>query len=241
VFTRLTVIAAAAAIGALAGCGGGGDAETASTPVEATEEAALSKAELISQGDAICAEVNAAVGTVSETATTGAAAQVSQEADLYDGMVERLKGLGAPAEEDGAYAEFLTAAEQLGQAESDAKLAAERGEEEALAEAQSSADSALTAFQRAAEGFGFEECAEGPHAPVTASPGEEAGGEEAVEGEIEEAAPEEEVEVAPEEGAPPVEEGAGGGAGVGGGEAGGGTEPPSGEAGGGSSGGIGPG
>jgi predicted small lipoprotein YifL len=241
VIKRVFLIAVVfAALCALAGCGGGGGGETTAAPVETTEEAALSKQELIAQGDAICAEVNAAVGTMSQSASTNTAARVAQEADLYGGMVERIKGLGPPAEEEGAYSEFLTAAEQLDQAESNARLAAERGEEEALSEAESSAESALSAFQQAAEGYGFEDCSEGPHAPAPASSGEEAGGEEAAEGEVEEAAPEE-VEPAPEEGgAPPAEEGAGGGAGVGG-EAGGGTETPSGGAGGGSSGGIGPG
>jgi uncharacterized membrane protein YgcG len=236
------MILTAAAFGAVflvAGCGGGGGDETTAAPVETTEEAALSKAELITQGDAICAEVNAAVGTMSQSASTNTAARVAQEADLYGGMVERLKGLGAPSEEEGAYREFLTTAEQLDQAENDARLAAERGEEEALSEAESSAQTALTAFQQAAEGYGFEDCSEGPHAPVPAASGEEAAGEEGAEGEVEEAAPEEVEEAAPEE----VEEAApeeGGGAGIGG-EAGGGTETPSGGGGGGSSGGIGPG
>jgi hypothetical protein len=233
---RILLIGAVAC--AFAGCGGGGGGDTTAAPVETTEEAALSKEELITQGDAICAEVNAAIGTMSQSASTDAAARLTQEADLYGGMVERLKGLGAPAEEEGAYREFLTAAEQLDQAESDARLAAERGEEEALSEAESSVESALAAFQQAAEGYGFEECSEGPRAPAPAPAGEAAGGEEAAEGEVEEAAPEEVEEAAPEEAEAAPE---GGGAGVGGGEAGGGTEPPSGEAGGGSSGGIGPG
>ena len=51
---------------ALAGCGGGGGGDTtAAAPATAEETTpALTKEELITQGDAICAEVNAAVGTV---------------------------------------------------------------------------------------------------------------------------------------------------------------------------------
>ena len=235
---RFLIAAALVAMSAgLVGCGGGGGDETTAAPtVEATTEAALSKEELLTQGDAICAEVNAAVGTVSSTAGEDTAARVAQEADLYGGMVERLKGLGAPAEESAGYSEFLAAAEELDQAESDARLAAERGEEGALSEAESSASSTLASFQEAAESFGFEDCSEGPRAPTTAPSGEEAGGEESAEGEIEEAAPEE-VEAAPEEVEAAPEEG--GGAAAGGG--GGGTETPSGGGGGGGSGGIGPG
>jgi hypothetical protein len=224
---------------ALAGCGGGGgESSTTAPPVETTETTALSKQELIAQGDAICAEVNAAVGTVGST-SSGAAGKAGQVAGLYGGMVERLKELGAPGDESSGYPEFISSAETLAQAEDNVKLASEREEGEALSEAETEASSALASFQSAATSFGFEDCAEAPAAPSPSSAGGEASGEEAaggVEGEAEEVAPEEEVEVAPEEAPPAEEESAGGGAGVGGGTEGGG-----GSGGGGSSGGIGPG
>jgi hypothetical protein len=229
----LSLAALLAAVGA--GCGGGDESEstTAAAPVT-TVPPALSKEELISQGDAICAEVNAAVGTVSSS-SADSTSQVSQEAGLYGGMVERLKDLGTPTESEG-YDEFIAAADGLAQAESDAELASERGDEAGLVEAQESAASSLSSFQAAAASYGFEECAEGPSAPVATSsdpsssePAPEEGGV-AVE---EEAAPSE-PEPAPETGgaggtveaAPP----SGGGSGT----EGGGTS-------GGSSGGIGPG
>jgi hypothetical protein len=221
---------ALAALG-VAGCGGGGGGSAATTAPATTETtAALSREELIAQGDAICAEVNAAVGTV---VSTGAESEgrVAQEAGLYGGMVDRLKGLGAP-EDSAGYAEFIAAAEALAQAESNAKLAAERGEGAALAAAESEASSALASFKSAAQTYGFEKCEEAPSAPSTGSSTEEAP-EEGSEGVEEEAAPEE-VEPAPETGG--AEEGAGGGAAAGGGT-GGGSE----SSGGGSSGGIGPG
>ncbi len=222
---------------AIAGCGGGGgDESTAAAPVETTETTALSKEELIAQGDGICAEVNAAVGSAGST-SADAGSQVIQVAGLYEGMVERLKGLGPPSDDSTGYPEFISSAEALAQAEDNVKLAYEREESEALSEASTEVASALTGFESAAQAFGFESCAETPTAPTPSGTGEEPSGEESpggIEGEAEEAAPEEEVEAAPEE-APPVEEGAGGGAGVGGG-AGGGSE-----SGGGSSGGIGPG
>ena len=230
----LSLLLVALAIG---GCGGGDD-EPADTAPAAAEPTALSKEELIAQGEAICAEVNAAVGTVGST-TTGSESQASQVADLYSGMVERLKGLGAPSDDRSGYDEFIGSAEQLAQAESDVALAAGRGEAEALASAESEADAALDAFQSAANAYGFEQCAEAPSAPAVTPAGESGAGEEepaagAVE---EEAAPEVEEEAPPEEtgGAAAVEEeGAGGGAAAGGG---GGSEG----SGGGSSGGIGPG
>lgn len=225
---------------ALAGCGGGGGGEesTAAAPVETTERTQLSKEELLAQGDAICAEVNAAVGAAGSTSAS-AGNTIVQVAGLYEGMVERLKGLGPPSDESAGYSEFIASAEALAQAEDNVKLAYEREEGEALQGASTDVSSALTKFESTAQEFGFESCAEAPAAPTPSGSGEEAGGEESsaggIEGEVEEAAPEEELEAAPEE-APSVEEGAGGGAGVGGGTEGGG-----GGSGGGSSGGIGPG
>lgn len=220
----------------IAGCGGGGDSgSTTAATTETTAPPALSKEELIAQGDAICAEVNAAVGTVSASSTEGSS-QIAQEANLYSGMVERIKDLGTPEDSSG-YAEFIAAADELSQAESDAQLASERGDESGLAIAQEEASSALASFQSAAGTYGFEDCSEGPSAPVaptTSAPSsEEAVPSEGVEAEVEEeAAPE--AEPAPETGgaggtveaAPPSGGGTSGG--------GGGTS-------GGSSGGIGPG
>jgi uncharacterized membrane protein YgcG len=220
---------------AITGCGGGGSDSTVSAP--ATTEAttiALTKAELIEQGDAICAEVNAAVGTVgsSSAETSNPAAQA---ADLYSGMIASLENLGTPAETDG-YAEFSSAAEELSTAEDEVKLAAERSDTPGLESAESNAAAALASFQEAAQEYGFEDCSEGPSAPTTSAvPGAEGPEEaepEAVEPEeVEPEAVEPAPEVAPETG------GAGGtaeGGGTGGAPEGGGT-------GGGSSGGIGPG
>jgi hypothetical protein len=219
------------------GCGGGGDDETSAPTVAATAEpTTLTKAELLEQGDAICAEVNAAVGTVSSSSTEPAS-RVAQEANLYEGMVERLKGLGTPDDATG-YEEFIGAADALAQAQSDAALAAARGDSAGLQAAESEASSALASFQSAADVYGFEECGEAPSAPTTpagTAPASESEGAEIAE--EEEAAPEGEAEAEPE----PEETGGagsteGGGAETGGGTSGGGTESS-----GGGSGGIGPG
>lgn len=236
-FSKISPIALPLAALAIAGCGGGDDDSTEST---ATAEAppALSKAELISQGDAICAEVNAAVGSTGSSEAE-APEQTAQVADLYIGMVDSIRRLGAPAEEAG-YAEFIAAADELSAVEGEAKLAAEREDTAALGEVATQAAPALEEFQSAAEEYGFEDCSEGPSAPVTGAgsgvtpPAEEEGGIEVAPEELEEEAPVE--EVAPEEVTPET----GGAGGAGGGveeaapETGGGT-------GGGGSGGVGPG
>jgi hypothetical protein len=232
---RLSKILIALSLGALAlaGCGGGGDDTTEATAT-AEAPAALSKADLISQGDAICAEVNAAVGSVAASESEDETARV---ADLYVGMVESLKRLGAPAEEDG-YPEFIAAADELSEVEGELKLAAEREDAATLEEASSAAVPALEGFEDEAQRYGFEECGEEPTAPSAtgtgAAPAEE-GGEE---GGLEVAPEEIEEEAAPEEAAPeevaPETGGAGGGIEEAAPESGGGES-------GGSSGGVGPG
>jgi len=220
---------------AIVGCGGGGGDSTETTQATTAEEVAkLSKADFIKQGDAICGEVNAAVGAVATTERE-IQGQTTQVSDLYIGMVESLKRLGTPTEMDG-YAEFMEAAEELAKVEGEVKLAAEREDTEALGEAATAATPALEEFETQAGVYGFEDCSEGPHAPTPsagAAGGEEVAPEGSPEAIEEEVVPEEVEEVAPETGGA-VEEVApeGGGTGTG---AGGGGET------GGSSGGIGPG
>jgi hypothetical protein len=217
------------------GCGGGGGGETtATTEKKAETTPSLSKDALITQGDAICAEVNVAVGSVGSSAAD-TQSQIGQVSSLYTGMVTSLKGLGTPTEDSAGYSEFIAAAEELSKIEGEVKLASEREDTTALGEAATKAAPALENFETTAAVFGFEECSEGPHAPAAAPSGagsgeeaEEGGVEAAPEGEIEEVAPE---EAAPEEAAPES-----GGAGA--------IEevaPESGGESGGSSGGVGPG
>lgn len=220
-----------------AGCGGGGDETTAPTAETTVEEpTALSKAELISRGDGICGEVNAAIGAIGASEEGEVDEQTTEVADLYIGMVESIKDLGTPTETEG-YEEFIGAADDLAAVEGEIKLAAERSDVEALGEAGTEATAILEEFQAQAAIYGFEECSEPPSAP-TITPG--TGGAEG--GEIEEGGlevtPEIEEEVVPEEVVPEEEVAPEEGGGVGGEEiapeTGGGEEGSSG-------GGIGPG
>lgn len=192
---KLLTIAIALAALALAGCGGGGDS-TETTAQETTEATVtLSKEELISQGDAICAETNAAIGAIGASAAD-TPTQITQTANLYTGMVESLEDLGTP-EDPAGYSDFIEAAEELAKVEGELKLAAEREDTAALGEIATEAAPILEEFEAQAAIYGFEDCSEGPSAP-TPSTGSGVGGEEVEEGGVE-VEPEFEEEVLPEE------------------------------------------
>jgi hypothetical protein len=132
----------------LAACGGGDGEGAATTSTTEPAPTALSQADLVSAGDGICAEINAAVGTIQASETSDEAIQTSQIADLYAGLAERLDGLGTPT--DGAPpVDVIDAAQTLGDP------------------ATTDPDAALAELQQAAADYGFEDCAESPEAPTS--------------------------------------------------------------------------
>jgi hypothetical protein len=209
-FLVLALPAMLALVLVAAGCGGGGSSSTTTAKKPKEEETApkLSKGQFISQGDAICAEVNTAIGSVGESAAEQTS-QTTQIANLYTGMVQSLQRLGQPSETTG-YSEFMGAAEELAMVENEVKSAADQENPELLEEASQQAVPAVEEFQQQSAVYGFEECSEGPHAPAVTP--ESSGTEEVAPEESGgvEAAPEEEFipeeEVAPEEEFVPEEE-----------------------------------
>jgi peptidoglycan DL-endopeptidase CwlO len=171
---RLRLIALLLAVSlVLAACGGGDDeGEEGAQNSAAPATADLSRAEAIEQGDAICAEVSAALAGV-DSAATEISAELGQTADLYAGMVEQLKGLRS-AEDDPELGEVFAAGDALAQAAADAQLAADRGEDPSAAQAD--LDEAKEDFEAAASAYGFDECGEGasavsPEVPTTVPAG----------------------------------------------------------------------
>ena len=227
---------------AIAGCGGGGGDETETTTPTVEEPTALTEQELITQGDGICAEVNAAVGALSssETPETTPGETTEKVANLYIGMIERLQDLGAPEGDEGDYAKFMEAGEELAKVEGEAKLAAEREDTAALEEKGQEASAALESFQSQAAIYGFEDCSAEPGTPAIDGGPTTEGGSEVESGEEGgvEAEPEYVEPPAEEEIYPPGEEAAPETGGAGGGPVAPEAAP---ESGGGSSGGVGPG
>ncbi len=129
----------------VAACGGGDD--EAPDPAASGEpiDVVLTRDELISEADQVCAEVNAAVGTIDTSEAADETLRAAQRADLYEGLADRLEALGNPSDGSPPTA-VISAARALGDPESDA------------------AD--LEAFQEAADEYGLSTCSEDPEAPT---------------------------------------------------------------------------
>jgi uncharacterized membrane protein YgcG len=151
----------------IAGCGDDDSApETKIVTPTVDAPGQQSKEQFITEADGICAEVNAALGSLSESTTTSEADAASQRADLYEGMMDRLRGLATP-DDDAGLDQFLSAGDELAAAEADAAQAAQDGDDTSLAAAESDAAAAGTTFSSAATDYGFEDCGQGATTPST--------------------------------------------------------------------------
>ncbi|MFM9077875.1 MAG: hypothetical protein ACKORM_06595 [Solirubrobacterales bacterium] len=140
---RASVVMAIAGGGVLAGCGGG-DSESDPVQTDKPTEVVLTQDELIAEADGICAEVNAAIGTINSAEAADATEQAAQRADIYDGLADRLEELGNPSDGSPPTA-VISAARALGGSDAD--------------------EADLADFQEAADEYGLSTCSEDPEAP----------------------------------------------------------------------------
>jgi hypothetical protein len=151
---RALCLIAAVPLVAFGGCGDDDDSAS-ETPVltpTVSEPAPLSRENFITAADGICAEVNAALGTLASSDTDTSTVS-EQRADLYEGMMERIEGLGTPTD-DAGITDFLDAGNALVDAE-------QGGDSTEIASAE-------LQFSSAASDVGFEDCGQGPSTPSTA-------------------------------------------------------------------------
>jgi hypothetical protein len=187
----LVVIAVAASIGLVIGCGGDDD-DAPITPVEGAtgatgEQGPLSMSEFIDQADDICLEANTALANLT-VGEGGEEAIATQELSINEGLYDSLRSLGdPPAEGSDDYEDFLASLRDAIDALEEQELAANRGDSAGADAAAAEADSALAEARQAASDYGFEECGEeGEEIEVG---GVESGGEPGDAGETAPAAP----------------------------------------------------
>ena len=137
---------------------------------DATDQAsaALSKSEFIAQGDALCAEANAALSAL-DTGTAGSDPefQAAQELQITRSELQSLESLPPPSENRSALDSFLSALEDQVNALSSKKAAVDQGDDPAAAVAEAS--TAASSAQTAAQDYGFQDCANASEAPTTAT------------------------------------------------------------------------
>ncbi|MGH2954176.1 MAG: hypothetical protein ACRDK9_09175 [Solirubrobacterales bacterium] len=159
--------------------------------------ASLPKDGLIEQADAICAETDAALEAIS---TANAARAARQEAEAATAELNDLQTLPPPEEDTETLAIFLGALEEQVRALGDKEVAAERGDETALAGIEEEVATAQADAEGAAEDFGFEICGD----PSAGGDTDETDTGAATEPAPTEVAPTEPVAPAPTEPAPTV-------------------------------------
>jgi len=153
----LTVAAAAVGAGfVLAACGGDSSPETPIVvPTETTaSQGSLSKAEFISQADSTCAEANS---SIEQFAAAGQGeTEADQIAQLRQGVIDQIKQLGEPAEDQTTLDQFLKAMADEVSAGQKIGLAVQRGEDPTQFETE--LDSAKSQAETAGTSYGFKQC-----------------------------------------------------------------------------------
>lgn len=151
---------------AVAGCGGGGEAEPAAR--DPAGAAALTKAQFIARADAVCREIKQAQGPYNERVRElprGAA--LERVAPILEGALgesrkglERLRDLQAqaPDEDRATFGDYLAAAGRLVAESAKLAEAARSGDRAAGREVAATADALSADEQRLADEYGLEDC-----------------------------------------------------------------------------------
>ncbi len=138
---------------------GGDDTPEPATPVAGATglggATSLTQADYIAQGDDICLGANTSLASVDESDPVQAA---SDQADIIAGEVQQLQTLPPPDSGTDDLDAFLSALQKQSKAYGDKSTAAERGDDAAAAELDSTIDSAGADAAEAAAAFGFKVC-----------------------------------------------------------------------------------
>lgn len=177
---NLRILAAVGFAGlALVATGCGGDDEPSIediTSIESTTTdgtSALSKDEVIAQGDAICAEGNAAINSLA--IGTDRALAADQVRSITDGMRGGLRALDAPAEDRDALNDLIGALGDQVSALEDRAATARAGDEAGYEAAGVALETARASARTAGEAYGFASCGQ-PFDAAPSDTGPDSGG-----------------------------------------------------------------
>ncbi|MDX6633550.1 MAG: hypothetical protein QOG09_823 [Solirubrobacterales bacterium] len=149
---------------ALAACGGDNGVPITSFPTPTVATQALTKTDYIAQADAVCAEANAALGSLP---ATDAATLATQKVDISQNLVDQLDALGLPTEDETTLQRYLDAENQILDNQKKIQLAQQRGDTSTTATFTTAISTAEADAKAAAESYGFQECGKGATASAT--------------------------------------------------------------------------
>jgi hypothetical protein len=152
---------------ALTACGGDNGVPITSFPTPTVTTQELTKTDYITRADAICSEANAALGSLP---ASDAATLAAQEVDITQNLVDQLKALGIPSEDQITLQQYLDAEQEILDNQKKVQLAQERGEA-STAEFTTAIATAEAAAKTAAETYGFQECGTGATTAGAPAPG----------------------------------------------------------------------
>jgi hypothetical protein len=150
----------------LAACGGDEAPEQPiNPPTETSTTADLTKEEFIEEADAICEEANNAIATIA--AEGGGTTEAAEIADLRQGVLDQIDGLGPPEDDRATLDTFLSGLEDQVEAGNKIALAVERADESTIPAYEEELNAAQEQSATAASEYGFEECGTEGEAPAT--------------------------------------------------------------------------
>jgi hypothetical protein len=178
---------------------GGDDEEAPVTPLAGATgtggATVLTQNDYADQADAICLEANTSLANVDES---DAAQAASDRSEIITGELQQLQTLPPPDDGENKLDNFLGALEELAAAYADQATAAERGDDAAVAELDTTIDELNSTAARAAENFGMSVCGDPTQTGDTETDADTGGGT-ADETAVEPTAPTEEIAPAPTE------------------------------------------
>jgi hypothetical protein len=143
--------------GMLAACGGDSGSDSSSTQGAAAAPK-QTKAQFIEKADRLCAQLNAALESVSSGRVEVEAGDIP---DFYMGLMVRLGALGTPDDRAGLQ-KFFKAGDDIVSAKEGAEAASRSSNQALLERANAKAVSAQVRFVRAAKAYGFKVCSSVP-------------------------------------------------------------------------------
>jgi hypothetical protein len=172
-YLALALLVGAFCAGLIVACGGDDDAPIVPVQTQTAPPDQLDQDAFIDEADSICEEANVAIASLADTSGGDPSAQISEEREIVEGVIDQIDTLGAPSDDEATLDDFIDGLEELADNLDRQELAAERDDATSLAEAQTEEVSIQAELASAAEDYGFRECGQEGEASTDTGTGTE--------------------------------------------------------------------